>query len=70
MLSEAIGLVATFLVLLSFIVNDIKLVRTINIGGAALFVAYGVMTGAFSTWLLNATLIIIHFYYLIKMNDD
>jgi uncharacterized protein with PQ loop repeat len=66
---EAIGLMATLFVLASFLVNDIKLVRTINIAGAALFVAYGLLIGAFSTWLLNAILIFVHFYHLIKMGD-
>lgn len=69
MFYEAIGLMATLLVLASFLVNDIKLVRTINIAGAALFVAYGLLIGAFSTWLLNAILIFVHFYHLIKMGD-
>jgi hypothetical protein len=66
MLYEIIGIVATSFVLLSFIMNDIKKVRIINIIGAALFVVYGVLIGAFSTWVLNAALILIHIYYLIK----
>jgi hypothetical protein len=61
---ELIGILATLFVLASFIVNDIRKVRIINIAGAALFVVYGILIGAFSTWLLNATLIVIHLYYL------
>lgn len=64
MLYEAIGIVATLFVLASFLVNDIRKVRVINIVGAALFVVYGILIGAFSTWLLNAVLIVIHIYYL------
>lgn len=62
---EVIGIFATLFVLASFIVNDIRKVRIINIAGAALFVVYGLLIGAFSTWLLNAMLIVIHIYYLV-----
>ena len=61
---ELIGILATLFVLASFIVNDLKRVRIINIVGAALFVVYGILIEAFSTWLLNALLIVIHIYYL------
>lgn len=61
---EFIGIAATIFVLLSFLMNDIKMVRFINIIGAALFVIYGLLIGAFSTYLLNGLLIGIHIYYL------
>ena len=61
---EIIGIAATLFVLASFLVNDIRKVRLINIVGAALFVAYGYLIGAFSTWLLNGVLIIIHIRFL------
>ena len=63
---ELIGLTATIFVLLSFSANDIKRVRIINIIGAVLFVIYGYLIGAFSTWLLNGLLVLIHIYKLIK----
>ena len=61
---EIIGIVATLFVLLSFLMKKIELVRIINIIGAIFFVVYGVLIGAFSTWLLNAILIVIHIVYL------
>lgn len=67
---ELIGIVATLFVLASFIVNDIKYVRIINIAGAALFVVYGILIDAFSTWLLNALLIVIHLFYLVRMESE
>lgn len=70
MFYEAIGLVATLLVLASFLINDMRLVRTINMAGAAFFVAYGLLIGAFSTWLVNAILVFVHCYYLVKMGDE
>lgn len=62
---EVIGIIATIFVLLSFSVNDIKKVRVINIVGAVLFVIYGYLIGAFSTWLLNGLLVLIHIYKLV-----
>lgn len=61
---EIIGLIATIFVLASFIVNDMKMVRLINIVGASLFVIYGLAIGAFSTWIMNILLICVHIYYL------
>lgn len=61
---EIIGLIATIFVLASFIVNDMKMVRLINIVGASLFVIYGLAIGAFSTWVMNILLICVHIYYL------
>lgn len=63
---EVIGILATIFVLLSFLMNDIKKVRIINIIGATLFVIYGYSINAFSTWLLNGLLVFIHIYYLRK----
>lgn len=62
---EIIGLLATLFVLLSFLMKKIELVRVINIVGAAMFVVYGVLINAFSTWILNVILIVIHIVYLI-----
>ena len=67
---EIIGIAATGFVLLSFLMNDIKKVRIINIMGAALFVVYGLLIAAFSTWVLNACLILIHIYYLLKTESE
>ena len=63
---EIIGIIATLFVLASFLVNNIRKVRLINIVGAALFVVYGMAIGAFSTWLLNGLLIVIHIRFLKK----
>lgn len=65
--SEIIGIIATVFVLLSFIQKGELRIRALNIIGAILFVVYGVIIGAFSTWLLNGILIIIHLYKLNKL---
>ena len=63
---EIIGICATVFVLISFLMRDIKWVRIINIVGAILFVVYGALIGALSTWLLNALLVVIHIAYLVR----
>ena len=63
---EALGIVATIFVLLSFLFRAEKKIRIVNIIGAALCVAYGILMGALSVWLLNALLIIIHIYFLFR----
>jgi uncharacterized protein with PQ loop repeat len=63
---EIIGTIASVIVLLSFLVTDEYRIRIINIFGAALFVVYGVMSGAFSVWLLNGILIMVHGWQLLK----
>ena len=70
MFVEVVGIVATLFVLASFLLNDITYVRLVNIAGAAFFVAYGLMLGAFSTWFLNAVLIVIHFYFLLRKESE
>jgi hypothetical protein len=66
MWAELIGITGTLFVLLSFLMKDLTRVRIINIVGAVLFVIYGVLIGALSTWLLNGILVIIHIVYLKK----
>ena len=64
---EAIGVLASVIVLLSFIMNGESKIRIINIIGALLFTVYGVLINAFSVWFLNGTLLIVHIYKLIKL---
>ena len=62
---ETIGTIASVIVLLSFLVKEEYRIRIINIYGAVLFVIYGIMKGAFSVWLLNGILILIHAWHLL-----
>ena len=63
---EAIGTLASVLVLMSFLFTGEKKIRVVNILGAALFVIYGALIGAFSVWFLNGTLLIVHAVKLYK----
>lgn len=63
---EAIGILATVFVLISFLFRNPKQIRIVNIIGAILFVVYGILISSLSVWLLNGALIAIHIYYLCK----
>ena len=69
MTNEFIGILASVLVLISFIFKNEKQIRMVNILGALCFVIYGLLIGALSVWLLNGILIMIHLYYLINMKE-
>ena len=66
---EIIGILASIIVLISFLFNNEKRIRMINIIGAILFVIYGISTNSISVLFLNGTLILIHIYYLIRSQD-
>ena len=63
---EIIGVLASVIVLISFLMKNIKFIRIINIVGAVLFVIYGLWIDSIATWFLNGALIVIHLIYLIK----
>lgn len=67
---EIIGILASVIVLISFLMKNINAIRLINILGAILFVIYGIMIKSVATWFLNGALIIIHFIYLIKSKKE
>lgn len=65
---EIIGLLGTVFVLISFLMKDVRKIRYVNIIGAVLFVVYGAIINAISTWVLNGALVIVHIVFLIKDN--
>lgn len=64
--AEIIGVVATLLILLSFILTGEVKFRCLNIAAEILFVAYGLLINALSLWVLNIMLILVNIYKLIK----
>lgn len=64
---EIIGVLASIMVLISFIMNGEKKIRIVNIAGALLFVVYGILINAFSVWFLNGALLFVHIHKLIKL---
>ena len=63
---EIVGIVASLIVLASFLMKDILVIRLVNIVGVVVFIVYGILIGAFATWFVNAALMIVHIIYIIK----
>lgn len=68
--AEVIGVIATLLVLASFVVTGEARIRMINIFGAVVFVIYGLLINALSVWLLNGVLVFVHIYKLVKYHKN
>lgn len=65
--TEIIGYLASFLVLISFLMKKMRALRVINTLGCTLFVAYGVLLGfSWPIIITNLAIIIINIYYLSK----
>ena len=67
---ELTGIIATALIFVSFTFTDIKKIRLLNLIGSVLFVVYGLGIGATWTWVLNAGLIVVQFYFLNKLRKQ
>lgn len=63
---EWLGISASVIILISFLMKNILWVRLVNIVGAIVFVIYGIIIGAISVWLLNGMLVVVHVIYLGK----
>lgn len=61
---EVIGLIATLLVLLSYMGSKLRILRFVNIIGSIGFVVYGLLIHATSVWVLNGCCILVHIYKL------
>lgn len=57
---ELLGVMASVIVLLSFLFKSEARIRMINIIGAIMFVMYGTLINSFSVQLLNFVLVIVH----------
>ena len=53
---ELVGWIATFVVIGSFLINDMLKLRSVNLVGATLWLIYGIIAGSFSIMFLNKLL--------------
>lgn len=67
---EIIGFLASAIVLVSFLMKDVRAIRFVNVFGAAFFVVYGVLTKTWATAVMNLALIVIHSCFLIRMRKQ
>jgi len=69
---EILGWVATLVIIVSFLVNDIKTLRTVSLIGAILWVIYAFVIQSSSIVFLNLVIVGIQIYklYKIKLKKD
>lgn len=63
---EAIGIVATVIILASFTTSDVRKIRIWNTVGSVIMIIYGLLIHSISTPLLNTCMIILQVYKLKK----
>lgn len=64
--NEWLGLVASIVVLISFLTSNQIKTRIINMVGCVIFVIYGLVLPAYSTAFMNFALLIVHIVFLTK----
>jgi len=65
---EAVGILASLFVFISFFWSNEKLTRIVNMVGCAVFVVYAVLIGSISVGVMNGACLILHVVKLIKMH--
>jgi len=73
-LTEYVGYLASFMVLLSFTMKQLKTLRLVNMTGCILFVIYGFLMPSLRVGLpiiiANVAIFAVNFYYLFKPKSD
>lgn len=67
-MTELIGYIASAIVLISFLMKNIKKLRVINTIGCLIFIVYGILLGkdGYPIIITNAGIVAVNVYYLIK----
>jgi hypothetical protein len=65
-ISEIIGYIASFLILVSFLMKDMKKLRIINLFGCGAFILYGIMNHVLPVIITNSAILLINLFYLFK----
>lgn len=67
--SEYVGYLASIFVVVSFLLKDIKTIRTVNLLGCICFVIYGIYNGVLWPIIIpNTVLTFIQLYNILKKN--
>ena len=61
---EWIGYLASFFVLMSFLMRNITTLRYVNTIGCMFFVAYGFLLDSWPVIITNVAIVLVNFYYL------
>ncbi|MCM4157700.1 uroporphyrinogen decarboxylase [Gramella sp. AN32] len=63
-ITEWTGYLASFFVLLSFLMRNIITLRYVNSVGCLFFVAYGILLDSWPVIITNVAIVCVNFYYL------
>lgn len=66
-LLELVGYFASFVVLISLLMNSVVKLRSINSIGAIIFTVYAILIKSYPTAVLNAALVLVNLYCLVKI---
>ena len=66
---EAIGYLGSALVLVSFLMASVFKLRIVNSVGSIIFTIYAFIIHSYPTAIMNLCLVLINFYYLVKMSN-
>lgn len=69
MIIEGIGYLGSALVLVSFLMVSVFKLRVVNSIGSIIFTVYAIIIHSYPTAVMNACLVMINIYYLIKMSN-
>ena len=68
--TEYVGYLASFMVLLSFTMKDVKKLRLVNMSGCVLFIIYGFLMPSLRIGLpiitANVAILVVNIYYLLR----
>ena len=66
---EWIGYLASILVAVSLLMSSVKKLRWINMAGAFVFTIYGALISSWPVFFMNAFLVVVNIWYLVKLNN-
>lgn len=67
---EIVGWIATFVVIGSFLINDMLKLRSVNLIGATLWLIYGIIAGSFSIMFLNIVVMCIQVFKIRQLLNN
>lgn len=66
---EAVGIVASLFVFLSFFWSNEKKTRIVNMVGCVIFVIYALLIGSLSVMVMNGACLVLHIVKLVQMRN-
>ena len=64
--NEWLGIIASVIVLISFLTSNQIKTRIINLVGCIVFIIYGLLLPAYSTAFMNIAILVVHIVFLTK----